>query len=220
MLELFKLGDDRRAKWSISGFMEAAVCKGGWKVKCCRLSGTPTSTSDAPIDLCFKTIEQNFGKLDILIKNAGTAGRDLPPGKTLRQIYDHCFSINVTSAAVFTETMTPLLEKSKLLKVIFITSRVGSIARVLQPNPEFVPAPFYNSSKSAMNILSAFYAVKHRNWKVNTVCPGLNAIGLNGIEKTKETDSKNGAIRAVQLVLEGRDGITGTYSEKEGPLLW
>ena len=46
----------------------------------------------------------------------------------------------------------------------------------------------------------------------------LNATGLTGIKKLDETDPKNGAIRAVQLVLEGSDGVTGTYSEKEGPL--
>src|ERR1700733_10433175 len=44
-------------------------------------------TSDESIDLCFKAIEQNFGKLDILINNAGTAGRDLPPDRSLRQVY-------------------------------------------------------------------------------------------------------------------------------------
>jgi NAD(P)-dependent dehydrogenase (short-subunit alcohol dehydrogenase family) len=177
-------------------------------------------TSDKSIDLCFKAIEQNFGKLDILINNAGTTGRDLPPGKSLRQVYDHCFSVNATSTALLTEAMTPLLEKSKLPKVIFITSRLGSIVRVLQPNSEFVPTPFYNSSKSAMNMLCAFYAKKHPNWKVNAVCPGLNTTGLNDVEKTEETDPKNGAIRAVQLVLDGPDGVTGTYSEKEGPLPW
>ena len=47
-----------------------------------------------------------------------------------------------------------------------------------------------------------------------------NATDLAGIKKTEETDPKNGAIRAVQFVLEGPDGVTGTYSEKEGPLPW
>ena len=177
-------------------------------------------TKDESIELCFKTIEQSFGKLDILINNAGTAGRDLPPGKSLRQIYDHCYSVNVTSAAVLTETVTPLLEKSKLPKVIFVSSRLGSIARVLEPNVDLVPLPFYNSSKSAMNMLCAFYAVKHPGWKVNAVCPGLNATGLNTVKLTEETDPKKGAIRALQLVLEGPDGVTGTYSEKEGAVAW
>lgn len=155
-------------------------------------------TSDESINLCFKTIEQNFGKLDILINNAGTAGCDLLQGVTLCQNFGHCFSVNVASAAVLTETMTPLLKKSKLPKVIFITSRLSSVSRIIQPDSEFVPVPFYNSIKSATNMLLAFYGRKYPDWKVNTVCPGLNATGLNGLEKTEETDPMNGAIRAIQ----------------------
>jgi NAD(P)-dependent dehydrogenase (short-subunit alcohol dehydrogenase family) len=178
-------------------------------------------TSDKSIELCFKTIEQYFGKLDILINNAGTAGLYLPEGTTLRQTYDHCFSVNVTSAAVLTSAMTPLLEKSKLAKVIFISSGLGSIGNVLRPNSRLVDVPFYNSSKSAMNMLSAYYSKKHPDWKVNAVCPGLNATGLNtAVKLSEETHPRNGAIRAVQLVLEGPDGVTGTYSEKEGPIPW
>ncbi len=48
----------------------------------------------------------------------------------------------------------------------------------------------------------------------------LNATDLTGIKKTEETGPKNGAITAVQLVLEGPDGVTGTYSEKGGSLPW
>jgi NAD(P)-dependent dehydrogenase (short-subunit alcohol dehydrogenase family) len=51
-------------------------------------------TLDDSINRCFQTIEQNFGKFDILINNAGTAGRDLPPDqRSLRQLFDHCFTI-------------------------------------------------------------------------------------------------------------------------------
>lgn len=69
-------------------------------------------------------------------------------------------------------------------------------------------------------MLCAFNSKKYPYWKVNAVCLGYNATGLNGIENMEETNAKRGAIRAVQLVLEGPDGVTGTYNEKEGPLLW
>ena len=50
--------------------------------------------------------------------------------------------------------------------------------------------------------------------------PWTGCYRLNTVELTEETDPKRGAIRAVQLALEGREGVTGTYSEKEGPLAW
>ena len=43
---------------------------------------------------------------------------------------------------------------------------------------------------------------------------------MNGAELTKETDPKLGAVRVEQLVNEGPDGVTGTYSNLEGPLSW
>ena len=181
-------------------------------------------TSDESINTCYETTESRFSRLDILINNAGSAGRDIrlaTGGRaTLRETYNHVYSTNCTSAAILTETMTPLLERSQLAKVIFISSRLGSITKVLQPNSEFIKAPYYNSSKSAMNMLAAYYSKLHEDWKVNSVCPVYNATALNGIELTEETDPRNGAIRAVELVMEGREGVSGTYSEKEGSIPW
>jgi NAD(P)-dependent dehydrogenase (short-subunit alcohol dehydrogenase family) len=180
-------------------------------------------TDDVSILHCFKTIEQYFGRLDVLINSAETAGRDFPARHDLRQLYTLCYNVNVIGAALLTEAMIPLLEKSKLPKIIMISSRLGSIARVLDPeNTEIVPAPFYSASKAAMNYLAAYYARKYadRGFKVNACCPGLNASGLNYVELTEEMNLSNGAITAVRLATEGPEGASGTYTDKEGPIPW
>ena len=64
-------------------------------------------TDDQSIDRCSKTIEQHFGRLDILINNAGTAGRDLPNRDNWRDAFNHCYNTNVTGAAILTETLLP-----------------------------------------------------------------------------------------------------------------
>jgi NAD(P)-dependent dehydrogenase (short-subunit alcohol dehydrogenase family) len=177
-------------------------------------------TDDESINHCFKAIEQHFGRLDILINNAGTAGRDLPNRDNWRQVFNHCYNVNVTGAAILTETMLPLLEKSKLPKIIFISSGLGSITNVLRPEAKLIPVPFYSASKSAMNYLAAYYAKKCPSFKVNSCCPGFNATGLNNAELTEENHPRNGAINAVRLATEGPDGASGTYSNKEGPIPW
>lgn len=179
-------------------------------------------TSDESIAECSKTISEQFGRLDLLINNAGTAGRDLPPGKSLREIYTHCYSVNVISAAVLTDAMIPLLSKSHLPKIIFISSALGSISHVLDPAARFVDAPYYSSTKSAMNALSAHYSKKYadKGWKVNACCPGYVATALNNAVLSEATDPKNGAINAVRLATAGPDGETGTFSNKEGPIQW
>lgn len=185
-------------------------------------------TKDPIVDQAFENIKSIHGKLDILIHNAGTAGRDmgeveggafLARGVSIREVYKHVYDVNVISAAVMTEKMIPLLEKSALPKIIFISSGLGSIAK-FQDGYTFVDAPWYNSSKSAVNYLSAFYARKYPTWKVNACCPGLNATGLNAVPMSEATHPRNGAINACKLALEGQDGASGTYTNTEGTIPW
>ena len=116
--------------------------------------------------------------------------------------------------------MAPVLEKSKLPKVIFVSSLVGSIQRLSEM--EGAPWPFlhYASSKASLNYLAVWYAKKYPQWKINAVCPGYRATGLNGAELTEDTDPALGAIRVVELVKEGLDGVTGTYSSKDEQMPW
>ncbi|KIV82243.1 hypothetical protein PV11_04366 [Exophiala sideris] len=176
-------------------------------------------TNDKSIEQCYLAISQHFGKLDILINNAGTAGRDLPETATLREKYDLTFNVNVTSTAVLTDKLIPLLEKSQIPKIIFISSGLGSIQRTLEKGKP-IPVPWYNASKTAINAITAYYAQLHPDFKVNSVCPGHRATGLNGAELSEEMHPKHGAVRVGQLVAEGSEGVSGTYSTSEGPLPW
>jgi NAD(P)-dependent dehydrogenase (short-subunit alcohol dehydrogenase family) len=116
--------------------------------------------------------------------------------------------------------MLPLLEKSGLPKIIFVSSGLGSITNVLRHEAKLYPVLFYSASKSAMNYLAAYYAKKCPNFKVNSCSPGFNATGLNNAELTEDNHPRNGATIVVRLATEGPDGPTGTYTNKEGPIPW
>jgi NAD(P)-dependent dehydrogenase (short-subunit alcohol dehydrogenase family) len=189
-------------------------------------------TSDDSIAAAIQHIESAYGKLDVLVNNAGTAGADfgdVPEGafnfkakdKSLRELYTHVYSVNCTSSAVLTDSLTPLLDKSDkgAAKVIFMSSILGSIGSFQDGYP-IVECPWYNSSKSAVNYLTAWYAKTKPAWRVNAVCPGLNSTGLNNLPLSEKTHPRNGAVRACQLVEEGKDGVTGTYSSVSGKLPW
>lgn len=202
-----------------------------------KLLGSPSNvspvqldiTDDASIEHLYHHVESRYGKLDILINNAATAGRDLGEiegesfrgvGVSTRQVYTHVYNVNVISTATLTDHLVPLLQKAELPKVIFVSSGLGSIAGLVGGEGPPLHCPWYSSSKSAVNYLAVYYAKLYPNWKSNAVCPGLNATGLNWVQLTEETHPRKGAIRVAQLVAEGKDGVSGTYSDKDGSKPW
>ncbi len=64
----------------------------------------------------------------------------------------------------------------------------------------------------------ALYTQRFPKWKVNAVCPGARATGLNKMDESEDTDPALGAVRVQQLVEEGLNGVSGTYSNSGGPL--
>lgn len=180
-------------------------------------------TDDQSIDHCYKTIDQLFGKLDILINNAGTAGKDLQRAgqePTSRQVWEHIYNTNVISTGVFTEHMIPLLEHSKSPRIIFMSSSLGSIGRVIQDGKSVRPnLVHYNSSKTAVNMMAVMYASRYPQMKVNSCDPGYRGTGLNDGPTTGDNDPALGAVNAVRLATEV-DGPSATFSNTEGTLPW
>jgi NAD(P)-dependent dehydrogenase (short-subunit alcohol dehydrogenase family) len=175
-------------------------------------------TSDASIIAAASTVASKFGRLDVLINNAGIAiDEKHEAGKgSLRDIMFETYNVNVFGAVQAFETFEPLLEKSENPRVVFISSDLGSFGKHLAPGGY----PVYRSTKSALNMLAMTYAYNYRekNWKINACCPGYVATDLNHFHGVGSVES--GAINAVRLATLGKDGETGTYSNKEGPLLW
>ncbi|KAJ7472752.1 hypothetical protein FB451DRAFT_1036182 [Mycena latifolia] len=177
---------------------------------------------DASIAAAAKTVESKFGRLDVLINNAGVALDSFTGEPSNRAIFEKTFAVNIFGAASTTEAFIPLLEKSTAARLVFVSSDLGSLTFRADPNGKynFVDGPAYRSSKAAMNMLALGYAHRFRakGWKVNIHNPGYTATDLNHNSGTGTVE--DGAKGAVRLATLGDDGETGTYSEKEGPLPW
>jgi NAD(P)-dependent dehydrogenase (short-subunit alcohol dehydrogenase family) len=178
-------------------------------------------TDDKSIEAAAQMVQSKFGRLDVLINNAGIS-IDRDKGSSIRSRMERTFAVNIFGAAATTEAFVPLLEKSAAARLVFVSSDLGSLAHRADPEGRhhYVDAPAYRSSKAAMNMLALGYAHRYRSqgWKVNIHNPGYTATDLN--MHSGPGTVEDAAIGAVRLATLGADGETTTFSEKEGPLPW
>ena len=158
-------------------------------------------------------IDGEYGVLDVLVNNAGIArgdGGGLPSETTLgtlRAVYE----TNVFGVVAVTNALLPLLRRAPAARIVNVSSEVGSIASMTDPDgpmAEMASVP-YPSSKTALNMVTAMYAKELRDTpiKVNAANPGYCATDLNG--RTGFRTPQQGAEVTVHLATLGEDGPTG-----------
>src|SRR5437763_8483359 len=111
-------------------------------------------------------LNERYGRLDILIGNAGVLGPLSPLGHVEPKAWDDVIAINVTANWQLIRCMDPLLRQSDAGRVVFLTSGVGS-------NPRAYWGP-YAISKAALDTLARTYAAETAttNVRVNLFSPG------------------------------------------------
>lgn len=173
-------------------------------------------------------VDERFGRLDMLVNNAGISGdvaRQAPSTAdmgTLREVFETNFFgvIGVTNA------MIPLLLRSPAPRIVNVTSSLGSLARMTDPGDYRAGLPAmaaYAPSKTALNSLTVQYAkeLRKHNVLINLADPGAtdtDFIRGSGLRVTRT--AAQGAAIAVRLATLGPDGPTGGFFNDEGLVPW
>jgi NAD(P)-dependent dehydrogenase (short-subunit alcohol dehydrogenase family) len=169
-------------------------------------------------------VEAEYGRLDILVNNAGiTGGYAQNPSTADVDVIRRVFDTNVFGVIRVTNAMLPLLTRSSAPRIVNMTSSVGSLAEMTDPNGPLVEMPAsagYVPSKTALNALTVQYAKELRKAGVlvNAGCPGYCATDLNN-HSGYRTPAQGAAI-AVRLATLDRDGPTGGVFNDDGPVPW
>jgi len=159
-------------------------------------------------------IEAAFGRLDVLVNNAGISDPDDgPPGSADIEAVRRVFETNFFGTLAVTQAMLPLLRKSSSARIVNVSSGLGSLEHNGNPEWEFthVKRIGYNTSKAAMNMLTVQLAAELQGTgiKVNSANPGFTATDLNG-HRGHQTVPQ-GAAEAIRLALLPDDGPTGGF---------
>jgi NAD(P)-dependent dehydrogenase (short-subunit alcohol dehydrogenase family) len=177
-------------------------------------------TDQQSVDSAVALIEREDGALDVLVNNAGIAGRRTPvPETTVEQLRD-VYETNVFGVARVIQAFTPLLLRSEHPVVVNVSSGMGSIAVTTDPArlESGLIGLAYPSSKTAVNMLTSQYAKAYPQMRINAVDPGYTATDLNRHRGTQSIEE--GAEAIVRAALLGPGGPTGGFFDAAGAVPW
>ncbi len=172
-------------------------------------------------------IEQTFGKLDILINNAGVAPVDsLFVSKTIEttwEEFEYIYQTNFFSIVYLTRDLLPLLKKSDAGRIVNLSSILGPLNIQAQPDSplkEFRVLS-YNSAKAALNMFTILLdaELETTGIKVNSAHPGWIQTPLGGNEKAPMS-LQDGALTSVELALIGKEGPSGKFIHLGKDIPW
>jgi NAD(P)-dependent dehydrogenase (short-subunit alcohol dehydrogenase family) len=174
-----------------------------------------------------KYIENQFGKLDILINNAGVTpnNREAFEKTTLDtelDEFEYVFNTNLFSLVSLTNLLLPLIRKSDAGRIVNLSSILGSLTiHSLKDSPiASMKTLSYNASKAALNIYTNHLAVELEGTgiKVNSAHPGWVKTELG--TDAAQMEIPDGAKTSVQLALIGEDGPNGRFIHLGEELPW
>lgn len=169
-------------------------------------------TDEKSVQRAARQIDTAHGRLDILINNAGISGdRFDPPSGTSLDVLRRVYETNVFGVVAVTNAMLPLLRRSAAARIVNVSSEVGSLTAMTDPESPLwsLTSVPYPSSKAALNMVTAMYAKELRDTpiKVNAANPGYCATDFNG--RSGFRTPEQGAEVSVHLATLDADGPTG-----------
>jgi NAD(P)-dependent dehydrogenase (short-subunit alcohol dehydrogenase family) len=163
-------------------------------------------------------LNERYGKLDVMVGNAGILGPLSPLDHVERKDFENSMAVNVTANWWLIRTMDALLKRSDAGRAVFITSGLSWLGRAYT-------GP-YAAAKAALNMLVQTYAAESANTsvKVNAFSPGptrtrMYAGGWPGVDAETLTPPEDVAKAIVPLCLPACSESGKVWEYRKGRFL-
>lgn len=149
-------------------------------------------TNSASIKKLEKYIEKTYGRLDVLINNAGIISSTVSVSKSKAADYRKVMDSNFFGPWDMVTHFVPLLQKSADPRIINMSSGMGALSELTRGS-----YAGYRTSKASLNALTIQLAAELKEMKVNAMCPGWVKTEMGGAGADREVSK--GAETAVWL---------------------
>lgn len=192
-------------------------------VKCLTVYGDVSNYED--VEKFIKEIIKEFGKIDVLVNNAGIT-KDMLLMRMKKEDFENVIDVNLIGTFNVTKNVIPYMMKARNGKIVNISSVVGISGNAGQTN--------YSASKAGIIGFTKSLAkeVASRNINVNAIAPGFIKTDMTDVlkEEVKEEISKTIPLKRMGeakdvanlvkfLVSEESNYITGQVINVDGGML-
>ncbi|MEA5507372.1 SDR family oxidoreductase [Halotia wernerae UHCC 0503] len=163
-------------------------------------------------------IRQRFGKLDVLVNNAGIYIDDQASSNSIFDAkidtLQQTIETNVYGALQVTQALVPLMKENNYGRIVNISSGMGQLHDMGGGSPA------YRISKTALNALTRIFAseLKDTNILVNSVCPGWVKTDMGGANASRTPEQ--GVDTIIWLATSADGNATGGFFRDRQPIDW
>lgn len=172
-------------------------------------------TDDESVRRLADSIEEDFGRLDVLVNNAGIANDHGQRGvdADLDRVRE-ALEANLLGAWRLCEAAIPLMQRNGYGRIVNVSSGLGAI------NDMGGGSPAYRVSKAGLNALTRILSSELRGSGilVNSVCPGWVQTDMGGTRASRPVE--DGADTPVWAATLPNSGPTGGFFRDRRPVEW
>ncbi len=172
-------------------------------------------TDDESVRAAVSFVERDFGRLDVLVNNAGVtdgwsggaADADLD---SVKEVLD----TNLFGSWRLAKAALPVMRRNGYGRIVNVSSGMGQLSDMGGHSPG------YRVSKTGLNALTRMLTAElgNENILVNSVCPGWVRTDMGGANARRSVEQ--GADTPVWLATLPDDGPTGGFFRDREPIPW